>query len=141
MWLTYALLAAILWGFNYSLSEKLLHHLAPATLLAIEMAFGSLFFGTLSYFTTAKRDFNALATDPHIFWLTMLEVIVILLANYFIVSSIFFKNATMAGIIELIYPLFTIFFSWFLFNTNHVNSNVIIGGFLIFIGVLVISRG
>ena len=141
MWLTYALLAAILWGFNYSLSEKLLHYMAPATLLAIEMAIGALFFGTLSYFTTAKRDFTVLANDPLVFWLTILEVIVILLANYFIVNSIFFKNATLAGIIELIYPLFTIFFSWFLFNTNHVNSSVVIGGFLIFVGVLIISRG
>lgn len=139
MWLTYAIIAAILWGFNYALAEKILHSISTVTLLALEMLLGAIIFSGISYFTTMKRDFHVLATESNVFWLTIVEIIVVLLASFFIVSSIRFKNATVAGIIELIYPLFTILFTWFLFSEIHVNASVIFGGVLIFIGVLIIS--
>jgi drug/metabolite transporter (DMT)-like permease len=139
MWLFYAILAAILWGFNYALAEKILHSISTATLLAMEMLVGGVLFSIIAYFTTMKKDLNVLITEPRVFWLTMLEIGVVIFASYFIVSSIRFKNATVAGIIELIYPLFTILFTWYLFHESHVNLPVIIGGSLIFIGVIVIS--
>ncbi|KTD27990.1 MULTISPECIES: DMT family transporter [Legionella] len=139
MWLTYAILAAILWGFNYALAEKILRSISPVTLLALEMFFGAIFFLGVSYFTTMKKDFYLLLTEPSVRWLTILEIIVLLAASFFIVASIHLKNATVAGIIELIYPLFTIFFTWFLFHETHVNLAVIVGGLFIFAGVLIIS--
>lgn len=139
MWLTYALFAAILWGFNYALAERILQSLSPITLLALEMLTGALVFSAISYFTTMKKDLQVLVTEPNILWLTIAEVVVVLLASFFIVSSIRFKNATVAGIVELIYPLFTILFTWFLFSQNHLNLSVIVGGALILIGVLIIS--
>lgn len=139
MWLTYAILAAILWGFNYALAERILHSISPITLLALEMLAGALLFLFISYFTTMKRDFQILAADSSVRWFTLAEIVVVLLASFFIVSSIRFKDATVAGIVELIYPLFTILFTWFLFSESHLNSAVIIGGALILIGVLIIS--
>jgi len=139
MWLTYAIIAAILWGFNYALAEKILQSISPVSLLALEMLFGAIFFTIISYFTTMKKDFHLLLIDPNVRWLTIIEIIVVLLASFFIVASIHMKNATVAGIIELIYPLFTIFFTWFLFHELHVNLAVIIGGIFIFAGVVIIS--
>lgn len=43
MWLTYAIIAAILWGFNYALAEKILQSISPVSLLALEMLFGAIF--------------------------------------------------------------------------------------------------
>ncbi|AUH73600.1 transport protein [Legionella sainthelensi] len=139
MWFTFAIFAAILWGFNYALAEKVLRSISPVTLLALEMIIGALLFTGISFFTTMKKDVQILASDSGLLWLTIAEIAVLLLASFFIATSINLKNATIAGILELIYPLFTIIFTWFLFNETHVNSSVIIGGFLIFAGVIVIS--
>ncbi|MBV9575345.1 MAG: DMT family transporter [Gammaproteobacteria bacterium] len=139
MWILYALLAAILWGLNYSLAEKILHSISPITLLSIEMFFGAILFFIISYFTHFKTDFHTLLTQTNILILTLVEVAVILLASYFIVKSINSKDATVAGIIEIIYPLFTVLFTWLLFGENHINLPVIIGGSLILVGVAIIS--
>ena len=140
MWIIYALLASILWGLNYSLSERILNSISPVSLLALEMAAGGIFFSIIASFTNFKQDWKSLLTEPNLFWITLLEVVVVILASFFIVCSVRAKNATAAGIIELIYPLFIIFFSWVLFRENHVNASVISGGIFIFIGVLLISR-
>lgn len=139
MWFTYAIFAAILWGFNYALAEKILRNISPITLLALEMLMGAVLFTSISFFTTMKKDIQILTTDTGLLWLTVAEILVVLLASFFIATSINLKNATLSGIIELIYPLFTIIFTWFLFNQSHVNLSVIIGGALIFSGVVVIS--
>lgn len=139
MWLVFAITAALLWGLNYSLAERVLQSISPVTLLALEMLVGALVFLLMSYFTTFKKDITLLMTDSNLLWLTILEVIIVLAASFFIVYSIQFKNATLAGIVELIYPLFIILFTWLLFGENHIDASVIIGGTLIFIGVVFIS--
>jgi len=139
MWLIFAIIAAILWGMNYALTERVIKSISPATLLALEMLAGAIIFSAISFFTSWKKDLTLLYTDTHLLWLTVAEIVVVVIASFFIVSSINFKNATLAGIIELIYPLFIILFTWLFFGENHVNFSVIIGGILIFIGVLIIS--
>ncbi|PWY56719.1 EamA family transporter [Legionella qingyii] len=139
MWFTFAILAAILWGFNYALAEKILNSISPITLLALEMIIGAILFSGISFFTTMKKDLQLLTTDSGLLLLTITEIAIVLIASYFIATSINLKNATIAGIVELTYPLFTIIFTWFLFNQIHVNFSVIIGGLLIFIGALVIG--
>lgn len=139
MWLLYASLAAILWGLNYSLAERILHNVSAFTLLAFEMLLGGIIFFLLSYFSNFKSDMSLLMTQANVRWLTVIEIITVIIANYLIILSIQSKNATVAGIVELIYPLFTILFTWFLFHENHLNLPVIIGGGLILLGVLIIS--
>ncbi|KTD22167.1 transport protein [Legionella lansingensis] len=139
MWLIFAIVAAVLWGLNYSLAEKVLRSISPITLLALEMLLGAIVFSLLSYFTTFKKDLDILLHQPSVFWLTSLEVVIVIVASFFIVYSIQLKDATFAGTIELTYPLFIILFTWLLFGENHVDTSVIVGGIFIFIGVLFIS--
>jgi len=139
MWLVFALLAALFWGLNYSLAERVLSNVSTYTLLALEMILGAIIFSVLAYCTTLKEDLHRLSIDSNLLWITIAEVVIVIFASYLIVVSIQAKNATAAGIIELIYPIFTIFFTWFLFRESHVDSSVVIGGILIFIGVLLIS--
>lgn len=140
MWILYALAAAILWGLNYSLSERILNSISTVTLLAIEMIAGAVIFSSLAYFSSFKQDWQTIVNEPNLLLIIAIETLVLVIASLFIVISIQAKNATAAGIIELIYPLFTIFFSWILFQKYHVNASVIIGGVLIFFGVIIISR-
>lgn len=44
MWLVFAITAALLWGLNYSLAEKVLQSISPVTLLALEMLVGAIVF-------------------------------------------------------------------------------------------------
>lgn len=141
MWIVFALLAALLWGLNYSLAEKLLHSLSIFTLLALEMLLGAMVFSLLAGLGSFKKDWQTLSNEPNLLILTLIQVVVVSMASYLIALSVRAKNATAAGIIELIYPLFTIFFTWLLFRENHASSSVLIGGTLIFIGVLIISQG
>lgn len=140
MWIIYAVLAAVLWGLNYSLSEKILQNISPLTLLALETMTGALVFFLLSWFTSWKKDWQTLSDNRDILLLLLLEIVVVLGASFLIVISIRAKNATAAGIIELIYPLFTIFFTWVLFRQLHVNTSIVTGGILIFLGVLMVGK-
>jgi drug/metabolite transporter (DMT)-like permease len=139
MWLVCALLAAVLWGLNYTLTEKILRYIAPTTLLAFEMLIGAICFLIISYFTNLKQDVTTLMSQSAILKITILEIIVVILANFLIVYSIHAKNATVAGIIEIIYPLFTILFTWLIFQESHLNIPVLLGGGLILLGVFIIS--
>jgi len=139
MWIVYAVLAAVLWGLNYSVAERVLKDISPVTLLALEMLGGGILFLGLSFILNLKSDYiNIFRSGSTFTWVT-LEVITVIIANFFIVYSIQAKNATVAGLVELMYPIFTIMFSWFLFKYYHVNLPVLVGGSLIMIGVTIIS--
>lgn len=140
MWLLYAIAAAVLWGLSYSLSEKILSsNIAPVTLLASQMLLGAFLFTGVAYSSSLKADLATLSHNRTLFWLLIAELLVACLGNYFISMSIQAKNATLAGLIELCYPIFTVIFTYLLFKQNHFNISVLIGGCLIFSGVLVIS--
>jgi drug/metabolite transporter (DMT)-like permease len=140
MWLVYAIAASILWGLDYSLGEKILENkISPITLLIFQMFFGLVLFSILGFRFSLKHDLPVLTTNKYLLGWVILAMITFSIGNYFIFLSIQAKNATIAGLIELSYPLFTIFFTWFLFRQHHVTPGLIVGGILIVIGVIVIS--
>lgn len=140
MWIAFALMAAILWGLNYTLAERVLQNISVFTLLALEMLIGTVVFSILAWCTSLKQDLRALVSQDGLMWVTLAEIVIVTLASYLIVISIRSKNATAAAIIELIYPLFTVFFTWLLFRENHANSSVLIGGALVFAGVFMLGK-
>lgn len=139
MWFIYAMTAAVFWGINYSLAEKIGERISLISLLALEMALGAILIGIYAYFTNLKTDISALCTDPALMKLTVIEITIVMLANVAIVLSIQSKNATTAGLIELSYPLFTILFTWILFHEHHLNLATIVGSVLIGLGVICVS--
>lgn len=139
MWFIYAITAAVFWGINYSLAEKIGERISLISLLAMEMALGAILVGIYAYFTSLKTDLTALWTDPALMKLTVIEITIVMLANVAIVLSIQSKNATTAGLIELSYPLFTMLFTWLLFHEHHLNLATIIGSILIGLGVVCVS--
>lgn len=139
MWFIFAITAAVFWGINYSLAEKIGERISLISLLAMEMALGTILVGIYAYFTTLKTDLNALWADPTLMKLTVVEITIVMLANVAIVLSIQSKNATTAGLIELSYPLFTMLFTWLLFHQHHLNLATIVGSVLIGLGVVCVS--
>ncbi|HXE71416.1 MAG TPA: DMT family transporter [Candidatus Nitrosotenuis sp.] len=140
MWLLYALAASILWGLNYTLNERVFQHrISPITLLALQALVGSLVYLTVGYQRGHLRpDFERLLTGQGVAALIALTVVTALVGNLFISFSIQARNATMASLIELSYPIFTVFFTWLLFGHNHLSWGSLLGGALILAGVLVI---
>jgi drug/metabolite transporter (DMT)-like permease len=139
MWIIYAILAAILWGLNYAVAERILKEMSAVTLLAFEMFIGGIVFFAIGFFMDLKTDWNAILKDKDLATWVIVEIITIIIANFLITYTIQSKNGTIAGLVELIYPIFTVIFSWFLFKQYHLNPQVVVGGVLIMLGVAVIN--
>jgi drug/metabolite transporter (DMT)-like permease len=135
MWLIYAILAAALWGLNYALAERILSNISVTTLLAIEMFIGAIIFFIASLFLNIRDDISTIISHPKMMLFVIVEIVVVLSANALIAYSIQAKNATFAGMIELMYPLFTILFAWLIFNDNQISMKLLLGGGLILAGV------
>lgn len=141
MWLIYAIAASMIWGLDYSLGEKIFRSkISPYSLLALQTLFGLIVFSVTSYCTRLKTDWGIITADRTTMWYVLAAVITFNLGNLLIFLSIQTKNATLAGLIELCYPIFTVLFSLLLFKVNHLTPSVIIGGLLIFVGVFVIGH-
>lgn len=139
-WLVYAFAATVFWGMNCAFLEKLLEKDFPVPLL---MAFESclalpLFLGLSVMQGTAKEGVNMMMEDKNVIWLMLAVSFSFLAATYFIFYSIQAKNATLAGLIEVSYPIFTILFTWLFFRQFHLNLYSGIGGVLILAGIGVI---
>lgn len=92
----------------------------------------------VSYFHgTLKADGRAIATSIDLRLLIAVEVVAFVLAELFIGLSVANKGATIAGLIEISYPLFIALFAYVLFH-ERVSIGTIIGGILIFCGVMIV---
>lgn len=139
-WVFYSIAAAIVWGLDYSLCERIFNaKISPFSLLAIQMFVGSIIFFVIGLRHNLYDDIQLILHDTTLFWIILVALITFNGGNLLIFLSIQAKNATIAGLIELSYPLFTILFTWFLFRDHHVDLNLIIGGLLITSGVFYVA--
>jgi drug/metabolite transporter (DMT)-like permease len=137
MWIMYSILAAVLWGLDYALVEKVLHKISFSTLLSIEFFFGFCVMLGLSLASGSYDvDLPAILNSKNILGYVVLIVVVFTIAHVFIVLSIGSRNATLAGLIEMSYPLFIAGFSWLLFKEATLNLGTSLGGTLIVLGIL-----
>src|ERR1017187_1921511 len=137
MWIIYSLVAAIFWGLDYTLTGKVLGKIQFSTLLAIELFFGFLAMIGLSLASGSYRtDLATVLSSKQTMTLIAFIIICFNIANVLIVISIGSKSATLAGIIEISYPLFIAGFSWLLYREATVNLGTALGGALILLGVV-----
>lgn len=140
MWIVYAVLASVFWGLNYVLAERLFKaKVSPLTLVGTEMLFGSAFLLAVAFLKDqGDRLGHEVCTMVDNLWLSVACVLTMIVGNFLIATSIQEKNATLAGLIEISYPVFIVLFSLLLFGTNHMTPSVWVGGSLIFAGVSII---
>lgn len=139
MWIIYSLGASMLWGLMYVLSEQVYKKIAVTTAIGITCLITSIFM--ILYANQAgflKRDIKILSNSPNLLLLFLITILVFILADLMIALSISNKNATLAGLIEISYPVFIALFAYFLYSENSINTTTLIGASLIFSGVFTI---
>ena len=139
MWLAYAILASIIWGLNYALGERIFRRVSPSTMLGVQMLLGAIVFLSVSAFSRLREDLATLARERSTLLWFVAAILSSNLANILISLSIRAKNATLAGLIEQSYPIYTVVFTWLLFGETHVTASTMAGSVLIFAGIFVMT--
>ncbi len=141
-WFFYATMASVLWGLSYCICERILIHISSATLITLELVLGSVIYLSVFNNKNLYKEISIIFQNKLLLWLIFVEIIVFSIANYTIWESVkLSKNAGLAALIEMSYPLFAILFSLILFKINHFTLANVLGGVFIFIGIMIIRLG
>ena len=139
-WYLAAIGAALLWGIHYPLIDNALRRVSLITVLLLTalpiVVIAPLYYknlvldwGTLQAMTWSER------TPVLALGLTSLG------ASALLFLSIGAKNATLASLIEISYPVFVAVFAYVLFRQVQVTPSVLVGGLLAFAGIAIIILG
>lgn len=135
-WIVYATCASLLWGLSYTFSEQLLKKLSIASMM-VTGGIGCLIFGISLGLARGvfPGDIKTLQGPESPVKMLLLSVLIYVTASGFILLATKSKNATMAAMIEISYPLFTAFFAWLIFKQVQVNGGTLAGAALVMTGV------
>lgn len=86
-----------------------------------------------------KENLRTLSESPKVLGYLILTSLCYVAGAFCIYSSIADKNASLASIIEISYPFFTILFAYVLFGSVGVSWPVILGAMFVFVGVSIIQ--
>lgn len=139
-WYVFALGAAVVWGLHYPLIDHALKRVSMVSVFTLTL---------LPLLIVVPLYHKQLATDWAVVqsmdWPTRLPILAIVVTStagaLLLIASIAGKNATLAALIEISYPVFVVLFAWLLFGEYHLTARVLLGAGLIIAGVLlIISR-
>jgi drug/metabolite transporter (DMT)-like permease len=140
MWFIYAISAAVIWGLCYAASGRVIERgLTPLSFFFVYATFGALA-GAVALAATGRlgglmTEFRGLGSD----WIWFaIAVVGSAAGNLLIYMAIGEKNATLASLIEISYPLFVAFFAWLLFREVQFNALTALGAGMILGGVAVV---
>jgi len=143
MWFVFAILAALIWGLNYAASGRVLSRgLSPSGLFLMDISFGLLVVGAITIATgkVGRIVDEVRGLGPDLLWLGV-AMVSSTAAGVLIFMAIEGKNATVASLIEISYPMFVAVFAWVLFRETQMNVSTLIGAALIISGVVVVWSG
>lgn len=139
MWFFFAVLASVVWGLSYVINGELFKSLSVLTVIAIQTFVTAVIFALMAIFSGVFRsDIAAIGSSSRLMWFMAIGILALCIAEYGIGYSIQGKNATLAALIEISYPIFTVLFAYFLFSQGQLTVATAIGGILIFVGVATI---
>jgi drug/metabolite transporter (DMT)-like permease len=132
-WYITALGAALVWGVHYPLVDFALKRVSLFSVILLSVLPVMLL--SPFFYRQVVDDINIVKTLPvteqwiiGIIGLTSIAGAVLL---YLSISS---KNATLASLIEITYPVFVVLFSYLLFKQTHINASVLMGGVMVIAG-------
>jgi drug/metabolite transporter (DMT)-like permease len=136
-WYVTAIGAALVWGVHYPLVD---HALKKVSLISVLLLTAILVILTAMFFhrTIAADVATWRAMEAMDRGMVLALALTSLAGSVLLFLSISGKNATLASLIEISYPVFVALFAWLLFREIHVNASVIVGGLLVFAGVCLI---
>jgi drug/metabolite transporter (DMT)-like permease len=138
MWMIYAIGASMFWGMSYVFSGQTYKHISVTTAIALS----SLVTGSVALLTgylsgVLAADIRTLLTHSQASTYFLYAIGAGLCAEFLIAYSIASKSATLAGMIEISYPIFIALFSY-LFFREVIPTAAYIGGLCIFLGIYII---
>lgn len=143
MWFVYAFSAAIIWGISYAASGRVIERgMAPLTFFFFYALFSAVA-ATLALlltgrYATVASEVRTLGGDWS--W-GLLAVVTSAVGALLIYMAIGEKNATLASLIEISYPLFVAVFAWLFFRETQFNLPTVLGGMMILTGVGIVYLG
>jgi uncharacterized membrane protein len=139
MWIIFSLLASVFWGLTYIFNEKVYEKISVLTSLAVVSLFAFISMIITSYLTGhLNLDLHKIGSDKNLLFFVIAGTLTLIIAELFIGFSITAKSATLAGLIEISYPIFIALFAYLIFKENQLNLSTVVGGVMIFLGVIVI---
>jgi drug/metabolite transporter (DMT)-like permease len=132
-WYLAAIGAAIIWGIHYPLIDFAMKRLSVYSVLLISVL--PVLFLMPMFLRDVARDvevFKLLPTNEQ--WLVAAIGLTSTLGAVLLYLSVNSKNATLASLIEITYPVFVVLFAYLFFRQVNVNTSVILGGLMILIG-------
>jgi drug/metabolite transporter (DMT)-like permease len=136
-WYVAGLGAALLWGIHYPLLEHALRRVSLVTVLVLTVL--PVLVVAVVFRDTLWRDALVLAAMD---WPDRVRVLALaatsLGATVMLFMAIGSRNATLASLIEITYPLFIVLFTWLLFRQVHVTPSAALGGALVMAGAALI---
>lgn len=141
MWLVHALLASVLWGISYAAAGRVLGKgISSFTFYTCYLLFGAIVLGSVAILSgrAAKFHEDFRVVGPDWIWL-LVAVAAAPMAGFLITTAISEKNAPVAALIEICYPLGAAFFTWLFFRESCLNLQTAAGAVLIYAGIIVVA--
>jgi drug/metabolite transporter (DMT)-like permease len=136
-WYLTAIGAALIWGIHYPLIDNALKRLSLVSVLLLTAL--PILVVTPFFYRSLIGDYRVfMAMDGQERATVLAIALTSLLASVLLFLSIDSKNATLASLIEITYPVFVALFAYLLFREVYVNTSVLLGSLLVFAGVGII---
>ncbi len=135
----YALIAAILWGLVYNLDQKILTKTSPLGILFLSSLVTAVITLPFVLYHWESMKPALLSSNKQFLYLFVGTQIIVILAEFFIFSSIKLVGAPIASIFEIAYPLFVGIFALLLFKGS-LNAYFWVGAVFMFIGAAIITK-
>lgn len=135
-WFWFSLFAAVLWGMSYVIYQKLVETLSAAGAMFFTAAGSFLFYIVYMLVSgTFRTDVEVLKKFSLELKLVLLVIVINAMANIFSLLAIKEKNATLMGLVEISYPIFTALFAWIFLKEVQTSVGAWFGAALIVAGV------
>ena len=132
-WYVAAIGAAVTWGVYYPLVDMALKRISLFSVILLSMI--PVLLVTPLFLKVISDDIEtvkSLSVSEQ--WIIASLGLIGLFGEVMVYLAISGKNATLASLIEMTYPLFVVIFAYVFYKQMHVTASVLIGGLMVLVG-------